>query len=179
MFHLALLILVTLSRSQTSYPSTGCSSNVQPAQNNETKEFSLTMNGTNIKRSYYVHVPIDYDHHSASGQAVVLALHGYSGTAHGMSADFGMVPQSNLYNYLAVFPQGSYMRVSGREYSSWNDLSCSGSPGPDGPTCDVLHTEQLPMTKECKDPDGNHCNWCNCNSDDIGFIDQLLTDKMD
>ena len=148
------------AQQDVSYPSAGCTSNIQPAQNNETKEFSITFNDT--KRSFYVHVPVDYDQQSTSGQPVVLALHGYSGTAYGMSQYFGMIEQSNEYNYLAVFPQGSYMRVDGKAYSSWNDLSCSGSPGPDGPTCDVLNTEQYPTTEECRDPDGNHCKFCVC-----------------
>eukprot|EP01084_Bolivina_argentea_P098524 177065_1 len=166
-------LVIIVSSQNNNYPSKGCSSNNQPAGNNATKQFSMTFNGT--ERTYYVHVPINYQQKSTTGQPLVLALHGYGGTGYSMAEYFGMVPQSNEYNYVAVFPQGSYMRVNGKQYSSWNDLSCSGSPGPDGPTCNVLNTEQYPMLPECKDPDGNHCNWCTCAADDISFIDALLT----
>ena len=60
--------------------------------------------------------------------------------------------------------------------TAWNTLGCSGSPSEDGPTCSQTH---IPMDNlfelvpdNCKDI--FKCNYCDCNIDDIDFIDQLM-----
>jgi len=59
----------------------------------------------------------------------------------------------------------------------WNDLAITGSPGPLGPTCNGETTafkskvySMLPA--ECQDVFG--CNFGDCTTDDIGFIEGLL-----
>eukprot|EP01084_Bolivina_argentea_P283818 486195_1 len=117
------------------YPSAGCKSSSQRQPNNSTIQYTMTHN--NIIRSYVVHTPINYVQQSSAGQPVILALHGYNGTSMSYAEWFGMIPFSNEYNFIDVYPQGSYNtqfnKSSSFYASSWNDLSCSGSPGPDGP----------------------------------------------
>lgn len=67
----------------------------------------------------------------------------------------------------------------GNTILQWNDIGCSGSPGPEGctgngcntPTCNPSAVRSVYVPPECADTQG--CNWCNCNVDDVGFIDFL------
>merc|ERR1712048_935361 len=60
------------------------------------------------------------------------------------------------------------------DLTHWNDLSFSGSPSSDGPTCaqpaESTFLDLVPS--ECRDIFG--CNIASCVVDDIGFIDALL-----
>eukprot|EP01084_Bolivina_argentea_P128132 226533_1 len=157
------------------YRSKGCGSPNPPLPNTTTEQF---LQHNNIQRSYLIHLPPTYVHTSNQGLPVILNLHEFTSNAWIRMSGSLMNQHSDQNNYIAVYPQGtSYgmSEINGQmtNLTSWNDLSCSGSPSLDGPTCsqpifDV--SDVLPV--ECKDI--FQCNWCNCKANDIDFIINLL-----
>ena len=139
-----------------------------------------TLDVGGITRSYNVHLPIGYD--DAVPAALVLNFHGYAGTSAGHEAATGMSLHADEHGYIVVYPQASYFAAGQKpgylfgQVASWNDLSCSGSPGPDGPTCSDSAFE-YPVEQSCAaDPDKDACNWCHCSVDDIAFVSAMLDD---
>lgn len=55
-------------------------------------------------RTYRIHVPRNYDYTHAVG--VVLAFHGYGGSAAGMEAGSGLSTLADQQDFLALYPQG-------------------------------------------------------------------------
>eukprot|EP01084_Bolivina_argentea_P073993 134244_1 len=154
-------------------PSSGCGKK-QPDDNGSTKEYFFP--NQNYNRTYIVHIPTRYSQNNSTGQPLFLGLHGYTNTANSFSTTFGMIPQSNQENYLAVFFQATYFDSKAwGPVSSWNDGDCGKSPGPEGPTCNPYSVQPVPRPPACADPDGNQCNWCNCLVDDVAAIQQLIT----
>jgi polyhydroxybutyrate depolymerase len=72
--------------------------------------------------------------------------------------------------YIVAYPQGTGFDVDGRLVTSWNDLACNASPGPEGSTC-AAQAVDYPTPPECGEP--RECDWCSCH-DDVGFIERLL-----
>eukprot|EP01084_Bolivina_argentea_P128134 226536_1 len=173
---------------QSVYLSTGCRRN---KHSNDVVAGSIEeklLQHNNIERSYLVYLPPQYDDYSDEGLPLILNLHGYSSNAWIRMTGSLMNQHASENNYIAVYPQGTTNGVADlfgnnilRNLTSWNDLSCSGSPSNDGPTCTQTYPqtsiliqpdifEQLPL--ECQDV--FRCNWCNCLVEDVGFIDTLL-----
>ena len=81
---------------------------------------------------------------------------------------------SDAHNYLSVYVQST---MSGG-IRSWNDIGCSGSPGPEGPTCNYSSVWSVDVPDSCALDQGSgandgYCNWCNCEVNDVEFIDYL------
>ena len=86
-----------------------------------------------------------------------------------MERTSGQSAYANRQDYIVVYPQSTSFESTEGTTTSWNDLSCSASSGPEGPTC----SENLswPFPPECGEP--RDCVWCTC-YDDLAFVDQLL-----
>lgn len=130
-----------------------------------------------IVREYFVYLPHAYKR--GQDMPVVIALHGYTGTATGFeletSSGFNRYAESK--GFIAVYPQASYFISETSEgkpwfISSWNDLGGNHTNSPLGPMCTDA-SDQYPCPPECGEC--KRCHWTSCN-DDIGFIKKLLED---
>lgn len=92
-------------------------------------------------RTYLVHVPAAYA--ASSSLPVVLAFHGYSGTAAGLEAGLGLDALAEQQHFLAVYPQG--LLLDGQPF--W----ASAGPVDEG-------IDELPFVKEVLDD--LQRNWC-------------------
>jgi len=164
------------------YSSIGCE-NIDPSLEEDAEKY-LEHDG--IERSYIVHLPPSYNHGSDDGHPIVLSLHGYTGTALGLTTFLNGHADAN--GYIAVYPQGTSLGETEIQdennitefggikvnQTSWNELAMTAGPSPNGPICvqpaPSYITESLP--EECRDLHG--CNIFNCLADDVGFIDTLL-----
>lgn len=72
----------------------------------------------NHTRIYRVHVPSSYTMNRP--QAIILAFHGYSGTATGMEGSSGLSPLSDQQDFFAVYPQGLLDPHSGKHF--WAEI---------------------------------------------------------
>jgi polyhydroxybutyrate depolymerase len=124
-----------------------------------------------LDREYLLHLPTGYDRKTPT--SLVLNIHGYTDTAERWESSTGMSDHADGHGYVVAYPQSTSFRgdLNGmREVTSWNDLACNASPGPDGPTC-ADDSDPYPCPPECGEC--GPCNWCTCH-DDLGFIDALL-----
>ena len=135
-------------------------------------------------RTYLTHLPSSYDHYSNDGYPLILNLHGLTSNSYEQMTVSFMNGHSDENDYIAVYPDSTALNGTVfREIDNttqplkiWNNLGCAASPTADGPTCHQFYKSQSYiydlMPENCKDPFG--CNYCDCNVDDIGFIDILL-----
>ncbi len=122
-----------------------------------------------LERKYRLHLPRGYD--SETGAPLVLAIHGYTGTAEAVeNEDTSFSRHADEHGYVVVYPQATGFLFEGRLVTSWNDLGCNASPGPEGSIC-TEDADDYPTPPECGEP--RECDWCSCH-DDIGFIDALV-----
>ncbi len=77
---------------------------------------------------------------------------------------------ADKHGYVVAYPQATGFEVNGMLITSWNDLGCNASPGPEGPIC-TDKAFDYPTPPECGGP--SECGWCSC-YDDVGFIAALL-----
>ena len=104
----------------------------------------------------------------------VFNFHGYTGTAQGMRNFWYGDSNADAMNYLNVYVEST----TGANRNSWNDIGCAGSPGPAGPTCNYGTVSDVPIPSSCPRDQGpgandGYCNWCNCEADDVAFIEYL------
>ena len=148
----------------------GCSLE-PPVPGGESGSFTLKVG--ELDREYILHVPASYD--PAALTPLVLWIHGYTGTASGAEQYTGTSGHADTHGYIVAYPQATSFRAGlpGREdarVTSWNDLTCNVSPGPEGEIC-TDDAFDYPCPPECGDCGA--CNWCSCH-DDVAFIDALL-----
>jgi polyhydroxybutyrate depolymerase len=139
-----------------------------PAVPGETEVLSMLVDG--LEREYRLHLPAGYDQNTAS--SLVLAFHEWQSNARDYESLTWTSRHADEHGYIAVYPQSTSYEdpaIYGT-LTSWNDLSCNASPGPEGPTCspDAWWPSFPP---ECGEP--TLCNWCTCH-DDLAFVEQLL-----
>jgi beta-galactosidase len=147
-------------------PSAGCGKN-EPVSPGGTIARSLEVG--ELEREYRLHLPTGYD--PASPAPLVLAIHGYTTTADEFENKYNSFSQhADDHGYVVAYPQGTSFENDGKLITSWNDLACSASPGPEGPTC-TDGAFDYPTPPECGEP--KECDWCSC-YDDVGFIGALL-----
>ena len=72
-------------------------------------------------RSYLLYKPKNFD--ASKPINLVVGVHGYSGTASAFEAEVtgGFNKAADKFNFLAVYPQGSYFYDNGFFFSSFND----------------------------------------------------------
>jgi polyhydroxybutyrate depolymerase len=159
----------TVTPGPTPTPEGGCGV-APPAVPGETEVLSISVDG--LEREYHLHLPPDYDQNIPT--SLVLAFHWYQGTAHNMETLTWLSRHADEHGYIVVYPQSTSFEGPNGTVTSWNDLSCSASSGPEGATC----TEKMawPYPPECGEP--RDCVWCTC-YDDLAFIDQLLDELED
>ncbi|MDH3475388.1 MAG: hypothetical protein OEM59_17040 [Rhodospirillales bacterium] len=157
-------------------PSAGCGT-APPETPGITATRTLEVGG--FTRSYDVHLPLGYD--QATPTPLVLSFHGYEGTAAGQEAGTGMSAHADAKGYIVVYPQATAFPTDDRlgyiggEVATWNDLACSGSPGPQGPICSP-RAFNYPVEQTCLDQGKDDCNWCTCAADDVAFVAAMLDD---
>lgn len=138
-----------------------------PIAPGETGKLSIPVG--DLEREYRLHLPPGY----APGRAVSLILdfHGYTGTAEQEEHDTGLSRHADEHGYAVVYPQATaFVAGMGDSITSWNDLSCNASPGPEGPICSETAFKYA-HPPDCGEP--RPCNWCTCH-DDLEFVDRLL-----
>lgn len=151
--------------SSPSGQSVGCGT-PSPVTPGETAELPIADNGT--ARTFYMHVPTDYD--ASRPTALILTFHGWSGS--GLSLVDQMTPLSDHSNFVVVGPNG----LAENWYASWNGGGTTQVPfpGPRGPVCDESIADTYCYTSCETRPEGCHpCDWTTCN-DDIAFTETLL-----
>lgn len=149
-------------------PSAGCDQ--QPETYiGATSTIKTNVNGKD--RIYLLHIPAGYD--PGKPTPLVLSTHGYTDTAGGMESGTGMSYHADKYEYIVIYPQATNFKSDGKLITSWNDLSCNASPGPEGPICAPTHTQYAVPTDCGPDVTKDSCNWCTCN-DDLAYINQML-----
>jgi len=147
-------------------PSAGCGVR-PPLTPGETAVRTLRVG--ELERTYRLYLPRGYGSDSAS--PLVLAIHGYTGTAEALeNEDASFSRHADEHDYVVVYPQATGFEVEGKMVTSWNDLACNASPGPEGPIC-TEDADDYPTPPECGAP--RECDWCSCH-DDVGFIGALL-----
>jgi poly(3-hydroxybutyrate) depolymerase len=82
--------------------------------------------------------------------------------------------QADTHVFIAVYPESTSFDSNEGNYTSWNDLTCNVSTGPEGPTCS--EDFKAPFPPECGEP--KDCTWCTCH-DNLAFVDQLLDELED
>ena len=122
-----------------------------------------------LEREYRLDLPNSYDR--AKPIPLVLVIHGYTGNVMKPGNEYAAFSQHADENgYVVAYPQGTGFEANGMLITSWNDLGCNASPGPEGPIC-TEEAFDYPTPPECGQP--SECDWCSC-YDDIGFIVALL-----
>ena len=128
---------------------------------------SLEVGG--LEREYRLHLPPGYV--GSTPVPLVLVIHGYTGTAEQTeNENTSFTRHADEQGYAVAYPQATGFEVEGSLVTSWNDLACGASPGPEGPTC-TDGAFDYPTPPECGAP--RDCDWCSCH-DDVGFIMALL-----
>jgi polyhydroxybutyrate depolymerase len=147
-------------------PSAGCAATppVAPGQS-----IAATLKVGDLVREYRLHLPTEYQRGTAV--PLVLVIHGYTGTAEALEMRYmSFSRNADLNGYVAAYPQATGFEVDGKLITSWNDLACNRSSGPEGPIC-TDDADDYPTPPECGEP--RPCDWCSCH-DDVGFIAALL-----
>ena len=122
-----------------------------------------------LEREYRLHLPSGYD--ATIATPLLLVLHGYTGNVMTPDNDYtDFSAHADQHGYIVAYPQATGFEFEGRLITSWNDLGCNASPGPQGPIC-TENADDYPTPPECGKP--RQCDWCSCH-DDVGFIAALL-----
>lgn len=146
-----------------------------------------SFNNQGKSRDYYINVPTGYS--SSSRWPVVVLFHGwglsgkewYSGSGYGTHS---ATPASNAHGFILVAPTGLTDSSlpgncdNGGGYCSWNAGGTTGSPGPQGPTCNLnIQKDDYCYRDTCKGGCKDRCSWSTCN-DDTTMVHDLL-DKIE
>ena len=168
---LALVWILVLDKADTGPRlSSGCGTE-PPVAPGTSVMLPMTVDG--VEREYLLHLPSDYTQDSAA--SLVLAFHSYGYSAQNQESATWLSRHADKHGYIAVYPQAtSFQDPIEGTVTSWNDLSCNASPGPEGPTC--ASTMRIAFPPECGQP--TECNWCTCN-DDLAYVDRLLDELED
>jgi polyhydroxybutyrate depolymerase len=122
-----------------------------------------------LEREYRLHLPTGYD--PAAPVPLLLVFHGYTGNVmEPGNAYTAFSRHADAEGYVVAYPQATGLEVNGALVTSWNDLACNSSPGPEGPIC-TEDADDYPTPPECGEP--SECDWCSC-YDDVGFVAALL-----
>ena len=145
-------------------------------QSNEMERFDL--NYQNENRHFLMYVPKS----DKKINKILIGLHGYTGSASGfeMETTGGFNKSADKYNFIAVYPQGSFFyensyergQISSNYVSSWNDLTGSKTKTPIGETC-ATDAVMYPKYPNCKGTDAGRCAWTSC-GDDVGYIKNII-----
>jgi len=162
-------VLVLDKANQGPRLSKGCGT-APPVVPGKTEVQSVLVDG--LEREYRLHLPAEYDQNTPT--SLVLSFHWYQGNAKNMESTSWTSRHADKHGYVAVYPQSTSFQSATGTMTSWNDLACSASSGPEGPTCSERFS--WPFPPECGEP--RDCAWCTC-YDDLAFVDQLLDELGD
>jgi polyhydroxybutyrate depolymerase len=122
-----------------------------------------------LDREFRLHTPAGYD--PEKPMPLVLVIHGYTGTAERTETEYTSFSQhADSHGYVVAYPQATGFAVGEHFITSWNDLACNVSPGPEGSNC-TAEAFDYPTPPECGE--SRECDWCSCN-DDVGYIEAVL-----
>ena len=154
------------SDAEVARASAGCGTKPQVASG-DSEAFALEVG--ELEREYRLHLPEGYDPKTPS--PLVLVIHGYTGNVMQTENEYTSFSRNADANgYVVAYPQGTGFEEGGMTITSWNDLACNASPGPEGPICNE-EAFDYPTPPECGEP--RECDWCTCH-DDVGFVEALL-----
>ena len=122
-----------------------------------------------LEREFRLHIPVGYD--ANRPLPLVLVIHGYTGTAERIETEYTSFSQhADDHGYVVAYPQATGFQAGSYRVTSWNDLACNASPGPEGSHC-TAEAFDYPTPPECGEP--RECDWCSC-YDDVGYIEAVL-----
>lgn len=154
------------ARDRSFRSSAGCGSNVPLAAGGSE---SFTIKVGELEREYRLHLPEGYE--SEQPLPLMLVIHGYTGNVMKIENEYtSFSHHADGHGYVVAYPQATGFDAGGQMITSWNDLACNVSPGPEGSIC-TEDADDYPTPPECGEP--RECDWCSC-YDDVGFIDALL-----
>jgi polyhydroxybutyrate depolymerase len=81
--------------------------------------FNGKMNVDGRTRTYILNLPPNY--YDTSGIPLVIALHGFGGSASQCEADYGITDKANAANFIVVYPDGTFGPAG---LGSWNAGTC-------------------------------------------------------
>ena len=191
MRRLTLLLLILWMPPALAEPSRGCAAD-SPMPSGEHR---LVMD--DLSRRYLLDLPTPG---SPTPAALVLALHGYTGSPEiiGAPTSQALVDHASENGYVLVRPASTTFDTTlnaatakamgfisdqsqwpdfpesrrTMAINSWNDLAASGSDGPAGQIC-LPDADTYPCPPECGEC--GPCVWATCH-DDVGFIEALVAE---
>ena len=167
--HLIVGLSATTAIAQT--PSSGCGS--KPL---ESGLYQMADGGQ--MRLYRLHVPASYD--PAMPSPVVTIFHGWGGDENAFLGDESVLAEAEAHGYILVAPRGVGSEGGDNSYNSWTFRGSATGIGGDGqPICDSENTGDYGYAS-CQaagaDIARNSCSWTQCQTDDIGFVQELIAD---
>lgn len=146
--------------------SAGCGTRA-PLTGGET--VALTIPVGDLERGYRLHLPSGYD--AGAPVPLVAVFHGYTGTAEKVENEYtSWSSHADEHGYAVAYFQATGFEAGGMTITSWNDLACNASPGPEGSIC-ADGAFDYPTPPECGEP--RECDWCSC-YDDVGYVEAVL-----
>jgi len=91
----------------------------QKGDSGKVYRYNGKMNVDGRTRTYILNLPPDY--YDTSGIPLVIALHGFGGSASQCEADYGITDKANRENFIVVYPDGVYGPAG---LGSWNTGTC-------------------------------------------------------
>jgi polyhydroxybutyrate depolymerase len=138
-------------------------------------DVELTLMWEGRPRTYWVHLPADYD---CTPRAVVVGLHFYTGEALSFERDIARIHDDlNRTGTIGVFPQ-ALGRGPGRDadITAFNDTTSHNDIGPDGATCTDWAVDYGVFDDCGPDEAARSCFWGTSCADDVGLVRAILTD---
>lgn len=142
-----------------------------------------TLNNQGRMREFYIHVPSGYDTNVPTPVVVLFHGWGYSGLEWYSGKGSGAVsarPSADKNGYILVSPTGLTDSSltgncdNGNGYCSWNAAGTTGSPGPEGMTCNPNRQRTDYCYRDtCIDGCKDICWWTTCN-DDATFVHAMI-----
>jgi hypothetical protein len=152
-----LAVFAAIAKAGTPIASKGCGGTPPLAPG---ESAARTIQVGDLEREYRLHLPAGFD--PSVPAPLVLAIHGYTTTAERLEKEYTSFSQhADEHGYVVVYPQATSFEVAGNLITSWNDLACNASPGPEGSTC-TDEAVDYPTPPECGEP--RECDWCSCYS---------------
>lgn len=155
-----------------------CKSDVPARWAGRTTTWRITVDGQT--RSFNVHLPSSFRKNRPSDLVINYPTYGTTAELWEFITNFSATAEQ--HGFVVVYPEPLSTEFENLDGSltaltTWNDhLGGSGSPGPAGPTCDLIDPDyELPIATSClDDPHRDACNWADCQNDDIGFSRAML-----
>ena len=124
-----------------------CKSQVSQKVAGTTQTWSVKVDGQT--RFFNVHFPDGFKRRGRND--LVIIYHGYGDAAESFEVTTGLSETADEHGFIVVYPDALPTEFVGSAdlIATWNDLSTSGSPGPEGTACDPDNPFLSPVAESC------------------------------